>query len=205
MGKRPQQPQEELREKVIAVSGALIAERGLAGLSARTIASRVGYSAGTLYNVFVNLDEIILEVEGQMLDELALRLEAAGAAAPPSERLARLAEAYHAFAVERPRLWNVLLQHHLPADRPVPGWYRDKLEAVRAQFEGALRPLMGGSEAIERAARATWAAVHGATALATSDKLAIFSAADYASLVASLVRGFASTGRPEHSSGASAA
>ena len=58
MGRRSSHTAEELRELILDASTALISEGGLASLSAREVARRIGYSPGTLYNVFENLDDV---------------------------------------------------------------------------------------------------------------------------------------------------
>ena len=52
----------------------IIDAHGLAGLSAREIARRIGYSPGTIYNMFTNLDDVVLHVEARVLDALDKRL-----------------------------------------------------------------------------------------------------------------------------------
>jgi hypothetical protein len=86
-----------------------------------------------------------------------------------------LARAYLAFAQEKPRLWNLLLEHHMPPGAELPPWYRQKLEGLMAQVERALAPSFApGSEAERQsAARALWAGVHGIASLSTADKLSV--------------------------------
>jgi len=51
MGRRSIHSAEELRELIIQAATDIVERDGLAGLSAREIAKRIGYSPGTLYNV----------------------------------------------------------------------------------------------------------------------------------------------------------
>jgi AcrR family transcriptional regulator len=174
MGRRSSHTPEELRELILRATEDLVERDGLAGLSAREIARSIGYSAGTLYNCFEHLDDLILHVEARVLDSLDRDLAAAERAGTAEEQVRRLAATYLAFTVKRPKLWNLLFEHHLPAATPVPGWYQDKLDALLARVETALRPLASRTSDVElqRAARVLWAGVHGITSLATADKLA---------------------------------
>ena len=104
MGRRSIHTAEELRELIIQAATDIVERDGLAGLSAREIAKRIGYSPGTLYNVFENLDDLLLTIEARLLDRLAERLAETDASGTPQQRVHRLTEAYVAFTQERPEL-----------------------------------------------------------------------------------------------------
>jgi AcrR family transcriptional regulator len=173
MGRRSIHTPDELRELIIAATTEIVEQDGLEGLSAREIAKRVGYSPGTLYNVFENLDDLLLIIEARLLDELAGRLADTDASGPPGDQLRRLVGTYFGFTQERPKLWNLLNEHRMPAGREVPDWYHAKVESLLKPLEAALAPLMPDVDpaAQKRHARTLWASVHGMTALSTADKL----------------------------------
>ncbi|MFA5901930.1 MAG: TetR/AcrR family transcriptional regulator [Hyphomicrobium sp.] len=189
MGRRSIHTPEELRELIIDATTTIIEQDGLEGLSAREIAKRVGYSPGTLYNVFENLDDLLLIIEARLLEELAARLAVTDASGPPGDRLRRLVGAYFTFTQERPKLWNLLNEHRLPAGREVPDWYDEKLDKLLAALEAALAPLLVGSDPTTRRrhARALWASVHGMTSLSTAEKLSHVTAKSGPALVDDLV------------------
>ena len=88
MGRRSIHTPDELRELIIAATTEIVEQDGLEGLSAREIAKRVGYSPGTLYNVFENLDDLLFIIEARLLDELAGRLADTDASGPPGRPIA---------------------------------------------------------------------------------------------------------------------
>ncbi len=178
MGRRSVHTSQELRELIIDASTELIQAHGLAGLSAREIARRIGYSPGTLYNVFENLDDLILTIEGRLLDRLTEALSDVPDGQNAKQGVHRLAQAYLDFTHRNPNLWNLLFEHHLPSGRDVPAWYQAKLEGLLLRVERALAPAMPGADAhaVGRAARVLWAGVHGITSLSTTDKLSVVSA-----------------------------
>jgi AcrR family transcriptional regulator len=173
MGRRSIHSPEELRELIIQATTEIVEEDGLEGLSAREIAKRIGYSPGTLYNVFENLDDILLTIEARLLDRLADRLAKTDTSGTPQERLMRLTETYFTFTQERPKLWNLLVEHRLPAGQELPTWYQTKLDSLLSPLEDALAPLIDAKDlgAQKRAARTLWAGVHGMTSLSTASKL----------------------------------
>jgi AcrR family transcriptional regulator len=191
MGRRSTHTPQELRVLILDAAQEIIEAQGLAGLSAREIARRVGYSPGTIYNIFANLDDVVLNVEARVLDALDGRLsDLHGAnAAGAEDRLVRIVHAYLSFTLERPRLWNLLFEHHLPAGTELPVWYRQKLERLTGQIERALAPhFPPGNEADgQRAARVLWAGLHGITALAAADKSSVVTAETARRLIDDLV------------------
>ena len=195
MGRRSSHTPQQLRALVLDAAQEIIEAQGLAGLSAREIARRIGYSPGTISNIFANLDDVVLNVEARVLDALDRRLSealqgnGAGDTCEGRDRPMRIARAYLAFTQERPLLWNLLFEHHMPRGGQLPPWYRQKLEGLMAQVERALAPYFApGREADrERAARALWAGVHGITSLATADKLSVVTTETAERLVDDLV------------------
>ncbi len=189
MGRRSVHTAEELRELILSAATSLIETGGLASLSAREIARRIEYSPGTLYNVFENLDDLVLTIEGRMLDSLSDRLREVSSGSDPRAHIKNLADVYLQFTHDNPRLWNLLFEHHLPADRDLPDWYQAKLDDLMQRIEGALAPLMPDRDefALKRAARVLWAGVHGITSLSTTDKLSTITAESARPLVDDLV------------------
>src|SRR4030042_34590 len=102
MGRRSIHTPDDTRELIIEATTAIVEQDGLEGLSAREIAKRIGYSPGTLYNVFENLDDLLLTIEARLLDRLAERLAETDTSGTPQQRVHRLTEAYVAFTQERP-------------------------------------------------------------------------------------------------------
>src|SRR5258707_15075443 len=104
MGRRSDHSRAELRELIIDKGHRQMALQGFSRFSARQVARGVGYSVGTIYNVFPSLDHLLLAINSRTFelwtDHLLLRLETAG-----SDRIRALVEAYFSFARENPNLW----------------------------------------------------------------------------------------------------
>ncbi|MGE0697516.1 MAG: TetR/AcrR family transcriptional regulator [Hyphomicrobiaceae bacterium] len=192
MGRRSTHTPEQLRQLILDAAQSIIETNGLAGLSAREIARRIGYSPGTIYNMFQNLDDVVLHIEARVLDALDERLTKAIADGPPDEKVSRLAEAYLGFTNERPKLWNLLFEHYMPADSQTPGWYQQKLETLMSRVEAAMAPLFPPEAVMERgrAARVLWAGVHGITSLATANKLSNVTSEAASILVRDLIHNY---------------
>lgn len=91
----------------------LMAEVGLARFSAREVAKRVGYSVGTVANVWGGYDALVGAINSRTFvrwaADLRARLDDAGA-----DRIAALVEGYFAFARANPNLWSAIYAHRLP-------------------------------------------------------------------------------------------
>ena len=180
MARRSDHTRDELRTLALEAAREVAESEGWRGLTARKVATRIGYSVGTLYNVFQDLDDMIIAVNGETLDALFAHLQAAMAgqtAAEPEEALRILGDAYIAFIDRHPNLWDILFEHRLPPGRGLPPWYDGKLAKLLGLLEKAIAPLFSDSERAERgrAARVLWCAMHGICSLARSGKLGIVS------------------------------
>jgi AcrR family transcriptional regulator len=188
MGRRSIHSPEQLRELIVQAATEIIQQDGLEGLSAREIATRINYSPGTLYNVFENLDDLLLTIEARLLDELGERLASVDTTGSPADRVVRLAAAYVAFAQENPKLWSMIVEHRLPAGHTVPPWYEAKLSSLLAPLQQALAPIVKpAANGSPDAARTLWAGIHGVTALTTASKLSALTGHASAALVDDLV------------------
>ena len=68
MGRRSDHSRTELEELIVAAGHRLMAETGFAGFSAREVARRIGYSIGTIYNVFESLDHLLIAINGRTFE-----------------------------------------------------------------------------------------------------------------------------------------
>ena len=187
MGRRSTHTPDQLRDLILDAAQSIIENSGLAGLSAREIARMIEYSPGTIYNMFANLDDVIVHVEGRVLDSLGAKL-AGIARSQGKDAPLRLANAYLASAHEKPRLWNLLFEHHLPNDAKLPAWYKEKLDNLVTLFDAALGQCVTQADAARRlSAHSLWAGVHGITSLSTTGKLSSISRETAESLVGNLV------------------
>ncbi|HEB57619.1 MAG TPA: TetR/AcrR family transcriptional regulator [Gammaproteobacteria bacterium] len=189
MARRNEHSREELREMALAAAEAILEEQGLDGLSTRKVAARMGYTVGTLYLVFRNLDGLILEVNGRTLAALQQTLESSLAATtdrPLAQRLKALARAYHDFALCHPARWALLYEHRSP-DAAVPPWLSEAVHGLFALLEDLLQPLTGADPATALAARTLWGSVHGICVLAVTDKLDVAGPLEVDAAFASLI------------------
>ncbi len=172
MGRRNEHTRAELRQIALEAAEELVAAQGLAGLSTRKVAARIGYTVGSLYMVFRNLDDLIVQMNERTLDALHARL-ATATGQPPTAAIRALAQSYIAFALSEPNRWLAIYQHRLPDGETVPDFFSEK---VARMFELVQRQLMllcpqRPPDDSALAARALWSGIHGVCILGLDQKL----------------------------------
>ncbi|MFM6854676.1 MAG: TetR/AcrR family transcriptional regulator [Sphingopyxis sp.] len=153
-----------MRDIIISAGHRQMQEVGFAHFSAREVAKRVGYSIGTVYNVFGSYDGLILAINGRTLD-LWLDYLQARLCAPhmDGDRLARAIDAYFEFAVINRHTWAALYDFRLPDDVAAPDDYHARVDAIMAVVEhevAAALPHAHREDAAELT-RSLLAMVHG--------------------------------------------
>lgn len=188
MGRTSFAPLPHIRGRIIAAALEIVGD-GAQRLSARSIAGRAGCSPGHLYNVFHNLDDLILHAEALVLDRLEARLRLVPADLSARDYLVRFASAYLAFSQEEPGAWTLLARHDVKVGRSTPDWYAQKLGTLVALVRQALVPLLpvGSPEAATRAAQVLWAAIHGIVTLSAVEKTGVIDRTNAAAVLETLV------------------
>lgn len=192
MARRSDHTREELHDLALQAAGDIVAESGADGLTARAIAKRIGYAPGTLYNVFEDLDDLILQLNGRTLDSLAAQMASVELSGEPETDLRRVLDAYLAFVAAHPDAWALVFDHRWPDGRALPEWYEEKADKPFDTVERALAPLYppGADAELHQVARLLWASVHGFCALAGSGKLGFVGQQSVGDLAFTLVRRF---------------
>lgn len=175
MARRSDHSRAELSEMAIGAARDIVAKDGLGALTARGVAHAIGYSPGTLYNLFNDLDDLVVHVSARTLDDLYAHLSPAEPTGEPIDDLRSLLRLYLGFLKTHPNLWNALFEYEAPKDRRLPDWYGAKVSKVLGLIEVALSPLFAADAHIELAtsARVLWASLHGICSLSESGKLQV--------------------------------
>jgi len=151
----------------------IIIESGVATFSARKIASKIGYTVGTVYNVFDNHYDIIMSVNLVTLDDLyKLLLDNIGDA-KGSEKVKIISNIYIDFAYKDYNRWVLLLEYEIPSDILRPEWYSDKVRKVFALLDEAIIEFGIPEEEVGNYAKIFWSIIHGLCTLSLTRKIEI--------------------------------
>ncbi|MDV3456223.1 TetR/AcrR family transcriptional regulator [Sphingomonas sp. HF-S4] len=162
MARRSDHTREELRTMIVHEGHRQISEVGFARFSAREVAKRIGYSIGTIYNVFGSHDMLIIAINARTLALWQAHVEArlAGVA---HDRLRVLVEAYFEFALLHRHAWTALYDHRLPDDVAAPDYYLDQIRALTGIVQGEIAAALPSEhrDQADALARSLLATVHG--------------------------------------------
>ena len=193
-----------LRTRLIDTAERTIAEHGLAALKARDLAREAGCAVGTIYNVFEDLDELVLCVGSRTLAMLDAALGAVrssscrGSDEEAVDDMVRLALAYLEFAGAHTVRWRALFEHRMSKARPLPDWFVEQQHRLFAQVERPLAALLPelDRDAWRMLARTLFSAVHGIVVLGLEEKLVSLPLPDLRNQLAATVSAIAA-GRGE--------
>jgi len=169
MARRKDHTRAELIQLAIQSGRDLVVAEGPGALTARNVAKLMGYTPGTLYNLFENIDGLAAAINGTSLQDFAevIRL-ILRENAKPKKRLRLIARAYLDFHQSSPHLWNLLfatpIQHKSDS-------YQAAIHAVFDQVAEALQPISGSKKAARQNAKILWSTLHGICLLQQSGKL----------------------------------
>ena len=158
-----------LKAAILDAARTLCFADGVAGISARKIARRVGCSATAIYLHYRNLGDVLhhLRMEGHRL--LAEYFRAVDPTLPPRDQLREMGRAYHRFGLDHPNYYDLMFLHRL--QEPVQPEFVEQetftlllvRDAVkRGQDAGAFRRDVDSFTIAHR----LWSTMHGFTSLA---------------------------------------
>ena len=116
----------ELRQALLEAAERRIASDGIKALKARELAAEAGCATGQIYNVWSDLDGLVIAVNARTLSSLDEILMAARAPAdmPPADQARALllgqAEAYLDFARHNGHRWRAVFEHRRAGSRAFP-------------------------------------------------------------------------------------
>jgi AcrR family transcriptional regulator len=94
---RPKQRTPELRDRMVAAAAGLLAEKGVAGLTARSLAARAGTSAPAIYELFGDKAGVVRELYFEGFRQLSGELGASAESSDPLADVWALATVYRRF------------------------------------------------------------------------------------------------------------
>lgn len=194
MPRRQDHTQEQLRQLAIDSVSRHLRSAPAGQLSLRMVARDIGYSPGTLINLFGSYSLLLLAVNACTLDCIRDQLLQAmdnsrRADAGVIGELEAAAAAYFHYAQENPHAWRLVFELHLDAETPLPAWQSGRISALFTLLEARLLKLKPRATAADcaSAARVIWSGVHGICTLLLDNKLFLSDGADARQLIRSLL------------------
>lgn len=166
MARRSDHTREELKELVCKTAKQIISEHGLQALTTRKVAAQIGYSPGSIYNVYDTLDALISDVNRETISGLLAKFVAIGENDAPTLSLSGLVQAYLEYQSENPNLWAANMQHAARKNIKQPEGYIVELDKLLRTVEELLSRVLPDLDSLEvrRAVRVLWLSLQGLSA-----------------------------------------
>ena len=179
-----------LKERLTDLAETRIAAEGAGALRARDLAKAAECSVGQIYNVFPDMNALVMEVNGRTFRRIHARVGASvDKGQPPVDQLIALSRAYLAFAAEERSLWRALFDLETTEDQ-APEWYLRALEELFAHIAvpvAALFPELG-REDVGRMTRALFSSIHGIVLLGLERRISAVPEAEIARMIELVLR-----------------
>jgi AcrR family transcriptional regulator len=172
MARRNDHSKDEIREMVVSSGLDLIKKSGFSSFSTRQIAKEIGYTVGTLYNVFDSYDDIILHINAATLDEMEKFIEMKiNPKLKGVKAVKQLAKLYIEFAHNNRSSWSALFEKAVPLEAELPDWYNQKIAKLFSIVESILLEFISKKSDAKKHAKVIWASIHGICILGLTQKL----------------------------------
>ena len=191
MAKRSEHSLEELKTMVLDAAETIVIEEGFPALKVRKIAVDIGYTVGSIYMVFANMADLIIQINARTLDAITEQLEQAHDVSD-DKSIEILAMTYLSYASQNLNRWRNIFEYRLPADIEIPDWYQDKVDNVFATVAARFAELAPelSKDHSKQAACALWAGIHGICMLSLTGILDKADINDIEDTIIFLIRNF---------------
>lgn len=176
MGRRNDHTRIQLKDMAITAAENILINEGYAALTTRRVAKDIGYTVGSLYMIFRNMDELVLTINARTLTALYELIEVNIKhlkTNTPTLVLYEIARSYVLFSNENKERWQAVFMHHVSDESLLDDAYYVhilRLFELISRYLSALCPGHSDIE-IETLARALWGGVHGIVSLSLDNKL----------------------------------
>ncbi|WP_102958132.1 TetR/AcrR family transcriptional regulator [Mangrovicella endophytica] len=169
----PVDRRQALKDRILAAAEARIVAGGAATLRARDVMADAGAALGGLYNVFSDLDDVVVHVNSRTLARLRAELsEGVAGEREPGRALRALALTYLAFAQANRSLWSALFEYRYASGRPMPDWHLAEQGELLLHIVEPLRALRPDwpEEMLALRARTMFGAIHGIVSTSVEER-----------------------------------
>ena len=169
---------DNIGEKLVSKGRELIKQKGADFLTARKLSEASGYSVGTIYNQFGNMDNFVLVQNYITLESLYNRLEKLQASGTSYQRLNLYVKEFINFVVENKNLWFLVHNFHLHNNnRRFSRIYLKRIVQITKLVEGAFKNMFPEIEVPERtlSIQVLWLTLFSLSSFITTDALDSFS------------------------------
>ncbi|CAA6676731.1 MULTISPECIES: TetR/AcrR family transcriptional regulator [unclassified Lentimonas] len=169
MARRKDHTREELTQLAVTSGRDLVRAEGTSALTARNVAKAIGYTPGTLYNLFDNIEGLAAAINCVTLNAFAETITAIRSDnSTPKKQLENICQAYLDIQQNEPALWMLLFATPITI-KSVD--YSQAIHEVFDQVVETIRPLCSNKNTARQDAKIVWSTLHGICMLQQNGKL----------------------------------
>jgi AcrR family transcriptional regulator len=176
MAGKVQKKRDDLRAKLVDIAEERIKAGGISEVRARDLAKEAGCAVGAIYNVFGDMNDLIMAVNARTFKRVGVQVSAAVAAEPPGHpvnTMIAMSHAYLHFARDNTPAWRTLFDLEVSTEESVPAWYLEELQSVFALIADPLVRIFPEMppEDVSLMTRGLFSAVHGIVLLGLEKRI----------------------------------
>ena len=158
---------------MLEATARIIEEAGVEALSARKVASEIGYTVGTIYQHFSNMDDLVEQTNAETLEELYDVCSGVPENLDTHDRLRKLANSFVSFAHDNRARWDAVISYKYAPGHKWSEHYDSKFEKLLALILTATKSLYTDGEDARhwQDVRTLWSAMYGIFTLASARRL----------------------------------
>ncbi len=163
----------EIRAASLMIGAKIISLQGYREFSVRKVAREIGYTVGSLYNVFTDQYDFLLQINANSLEKLYSNINEQLKIKEPSgiDRLRVIAYSYFEFASNNYNLWCLLFDSNVVSMDETPQWYTDIVNKLFVIVEDQIVLANYNIKNVRQSICTLWSGVHGICSLYLSGKL----------------------------------
>jgi AcrR family transcriptional regulator len=182
VGRRNLHKKEELKELILSAAYDIIKDEGFKGITARNIATKIGYTAGTLYHIFESLDDIVIHLKARALDKFESTFRTHFAKQENTFSIDTFFSFYINYCLNSHQDW-LLLSERLLGKESLPSWYQEKVvNLFKFMVMNVAEATSSSYQKANRLTKLMWAAAQGLCTLSLEGQLELVNEHDLHSL-----------------------
>jgi len=173
MARRSDHTRDELHALALEAARAIVRKEGIGRLTARAVAAGIGYTVGTVYQVFRNMDDMVEQLNAGTLDRLYETCTETPLEGDVGERLMTLAAAFVRFAGESREEFNAVISYQFAPGHEYSDAYNARIERLLGLMMAATAGLYGPGEEARHLhdMRVLWISLYGMFSLDAAGRL----------------------------------
>ena len=171
---------DNIQENLIQTGRRIIKEQGIEFLTARKLSEASGYSVGTIYNQFTNMDNFVLIQNYLTLDALYARLQEVQSDSA-YERLNTYISVFTKFVIENQNFWFMVYRFHLnQSAQPFSTTYLRRISKMIMFVHQAFKDLYPNLNNVKRhaSAQVLWITLFALSSLLTTNSVKTYAKID---------------------------